>query len=185
MFENSPQQPLLQAFKPYLQQVGYSKATIQMLPYCVASFFENIPRAPIEVVEADILSFHQYLQERPHKRKSSGLSANYIHHHIWALRVFFAWLQKRNQIQVNPMSKLHFDAPPTKAREILSLEEVETLYLACQNSRERALLSFFYGCGLRRSEVEQLNLRDVDFRGQVLYVRKGKNSKRRVVPLSG
>jgi len=185
MFEHTPQPDLLQSFRNYLQQVGYSKSTVQMLPYCVASFFEIIPKKPVEVLEADILSFHQYLQQRPNKRKETGLSANYIHHHLWALRVFFAWLQDMNQIQIHPMSNLHFDTPTAKTREILTLLEVETLYLACQTSRERALLSLFYGCGLRRSEVENLNLRDVDFRGQVLYVRKGKNSKRRVVPLSG
>ena len=44
--------------------------------------------------------------------------------------------------------------------------------------------SLFYGCGLRRSEGVALNLQDVHFKSNVLYVRQGKNNTRRVVPLS-
>jgi len=50
--------------------------------------------------------------------------------------------------------------------------------------KERVVLSLFYGCGLRRSEGEQLNLKDVSFKSGLLYVRKGKGGKRRAVPMS-
>ena len=49
---------------------------------------------------------------------------------------------------------------------------------------EKALLHIFYGCGLRRSEGVALSVKDLDFASMVLYVRIGKNQKRRVVPMS-
>jgi integrase/recombinase XerD len=50
--------------------------------------------------------------------------------------------------------------------------------------REKALLALFYGCGLRRSEAEKLNIDDVNFKNQLLYVRMGKGKRRRVVPMT-
>ena len=58
------------------------------------------------------------------------------------------------------------------------------MYAACDGDRQRAILHLLYGCGLRRSEAEALNVRDVDHAGGLLYVRSGKGRKRRVVPLS-
>jgi len=47
------------------------------------------------------------------------------------------------------------------------------------------MLGLFYGCGLRKSEAEKLNLKDISFRSRLLYVRSGKGKKRRVVPVTG
>nr|WP_294933010.1 tyrosine-type recombinase/integrase [uncultured Flavobacterium sp.] len=41
-----------------------------------------------------------------------------------------------------------------------------------------------YGCGLRRSEIEALNVMDIQFSSGMLIVRDGKGSKRREVPMS-
>ncbi|MFO7933932.1 MAG: tyrosine-type recombinase/integrase [Bacteroidales bacterium] len=46
-------------------------------------------------------------------------------------------------------------------------------------------LGLFYGCGLRRREVEALNVKDISFRGKLVYVRSGKGKRRRVVPVTG
>lgn len=51
-------------------------------------------------------------------------------------------------------------------------------------SRDRAMLAVFYGCGLRRNEGVQLNLSDINFDRSILHVRKGKNYKERLVPIS-
>jgi integrase/recombinase XerD len=48
----------------------------------------------------------------------------------------------------------------------------------------RALLSVYYGLGLRRSEGTGLDLDDIKILNGVVYVRKGKNSKERYVPMN-
>lgn len=154
-----------------------------MLPRCVAEFLVFSGKRADQVNQSDIQHFHEYLQERPHKRSEGGLSASYIHHYIYSLQVFFSWLLESNQLRVNPISGMHFDRPSYQAREILTIAEVKQLYQVSESLRERAILSVFYGCGLRRSEGEKLNLRDIHFRSNLLYVRSGKGGKRRAVPM--
>jgi len=68
---------------------------------------------------------------------------------------------------------------------VLSKGEIEKLYQACETLLDRAILGLFYGCGLRKSEAEALNIKDINFRGRLLYVRSGKGKRRRVVPITG
>ena len=81
------------------------------------------------------------------------------------------------------MSSLSFKSPESSPRQILSIVQIKQLYNLA-DVKERVMLSLFYGCGLRRSEGEQLNLKDVSFKSGLLYVRKGKGGKRRAVPMS-
>jgi integrase len=46
------------------------------------------------------------------------------------------------------------------------------------------LFRMLYGCGLRISEALSLTLQDVDIANKMLHVRKGKNDKERLVPIS-
>jgi integrase/recombinase XerD len=49
--------------------------------------------------------------------------------------------------------------------------------------RDRAVLEVFYSCGLRRSELIDLQMRDVDFDRGTVFVRCGKGAKDRHVPI--
>ena len=173
-----------QQFRTHLTHLGFSKTSLLMLPSCLNDFLEFTAKRVQNIVTQDIKNYHKHLQERPNKRTGGGLSESYINHHIYSLKLFFAWQEEKGSIAQNPISCLTFDSPTSKPREILTREEVNQLYDACATLKERAIIALFYGCGLRRSEGEQLDLKDVHFRSGILYVRKGKNSKRRAVPMS-
>ncbi|MFM7859067.1 MAG: tyrosine-type recombinase/integrase, partial [Flammeovirgaceae bacterium] len=98
--------------------------------------------------------------------------------------LFFNWLQELNIIEENPMSALHFEKPVSKAHEVLTREEITSLYEACGTMKERAILHVYYGCGLRRNEGTKLNVGDVQFRNRMLYVREGKGGKGRAIPMT-
>ena len=172
-------------FKSHLERLGYSKSTVLMLPACVKEFLQvqNINKIEL-IISADIVRHYEYLQTRPNRRKPGTLSENHINHHIYGLKLFFKWLEANGKIQMNPISGLEFPTPKTKPREILSLKEINQLYDTCENYWQRAVLGIYYGCGLRRSEGINLNIKDVHFRSSLLYVREGKGAKRRVVPMS-
>jgi integrase/recombinase XerD len=155
-----------------------------MLPNCLADFLGQGHRQIKNITSEDILCYYRHLQERPNKRRNGGLSESYINHHIYALKLFFAWQIEINAIKIDPISSLEFTSPSKAKRETLSQKEIKTLYEVTENHKEKALLSIFYGCGLRRTEGEQLDINDIHFTKKLLYVRKGKNSKRRVVPMS-
>jgi integrase/recombinase XerD len=57
-------------------------------------------------------------------------------------------------------------------------------YYEAMQLRDRAMLSIFYGCGLRRNEVYHLDISDIIFGKSLLHVRKGKGYKERMVPIT-
>jgi integrase/recombinase XerD len=182
---NNLQNELTEKYRTYLQQLGYSKSSVNMLPACVLDFLHYTNTTePKEISQEQIQSYYEYLQNRPHKRKSTALSETFINHNIYSLKVFFNWLEQTQQIKINPISNLKFKRPKVNTREPLSKEEIIQLFEATENSKEIAILHLFYSCGLRRTEVENLNTSDIHFTQNLLYVREGKGAKRRVIPIT-
>jgi len=176
---------LLLAFTTHLERLGYSQGTQRMLPTCVAEFIRFSGCSCATELTPDIIrAYHQYLGQRPHQRRPGALSEMMIHHHMYALRVFFDYLEQTQVIALNPASGLHFASPRHGPREILTLPEIHRLFDAARSLTAIALLHLCYSCGLRRTEAEHLNVTDVHFRDQLLYVRQGKGGKRRVIPLT-
>ena len=52
------------------------------------------------------------------------------------------------------------------------------------SQRDTAMLDVFYGLGLRANEGKELNISDILFEKDLVYVRKGKNYRERYVPIS-
>lgn len=176
---------LIQPFKEYLYQVGYSEGTQRMLPTLVAEFIQQQQIDDISCVEQQqVRSFYEYLQTRPLKLRSGALSEMMISHYMYALKTFFTWLEVTQQTDYNPISGIRFKAPTQNARQPLDTTEVRQLFEAATTLKQTALLHIFYSCGLRRTEGEMLNIHDIHFRDQLLYVREGKGAKRRVIPLT-
>lgn len=177
---------IVDCFKTYLSVLGYSAGMQRMLPACVRDFFEYGQYSSPDMVRArDIIHFYEWLHERPLKRGEGALSEMMIYHYVYALRMFFGWQQQVGGIAINPVSSLKFKSPVVGHREPLTIPEVQTLFAAARTLKEQAVLHLFYSCGLRRSEAAGLQLSDVHFRPQLLYVRSGKGERRRVVPLTG
>jgi len=176
---------IIQSFKNYLQNVGYSDGTINMLPALLKEFIQHQQITDISFIEQQkVKSFLEYLQTRPLKHRSGALSEMMISHYAYALKTFFSWCEVTEQIDYNPISGIKFRRPKTNIREPLSIEEASRLFTAATTLKQTALLHIFYSCGLRRSEGEALNINDVNFKQQLLYVREGKGAKRRVVPIT-
>ena len=178
-------QSIIHSFKNYLYQVGYSESTQKMLPALVNEFIQHQNITDISFIEQQkVKSFCEYLQTRPLKLRSGALSEMMISHYVYALKTFFTWLEVTEQTDYNPISGMKFKRPKQNIREPLSKEEIQQLFEAATTLKQTALLHIFYSCGLRRSEGEALNINDVHFKQQLLYVREGKGAKRRVVPMT-
>jgi integrase/recombinase XerD len=176
---------IVQQFKDYLFQVGYGESTQKMLPALVTEFIQHQQITDISFIEQQkVKSFLEFLQTRPLKLRSGALSEMMISHYVYALKTFFTWLEITEQIDYNPISGMKFKRPKQNIREPLSTEEITELFTAATNLKQQTILHLFYSCGLRRSEGEALNINDVHFKNQLLYVREGKGAKRRVVPIT-
>lgn len=176
---------IIQSFKNYLYQVGYGDGTQKMLPALVKEFIQHQSITDISYIEQQkVKSFLEFLQTRPLKLRSGALSEMMISHYVYALKTFFSWCEVTEQIDYNPISGMKFKRPKQNIREPLSKEEINQLFEAASTLKLQTILHLFYSCGLRRSEGEALNINDVHFKQQLLYVREGKGAKRRVVPIT-
>ena len=170
-------------YRKELETLGYSKSIVNNYPKYVKSFLEFTQEILQNISEDHIKSYHNYLQEKPNQRRIGKLSQSYIHSQQLAIKGFFDYLERIDQIKQNPFT-LKLKSPKHQQRIVLTQNEIKTLYKTAQTLEETIILHLCYGCGLRRSEVINLDTKDIDLDKKLLYVRKGKNKKRRVMPLT-
>ena len=70
-----------------------------------------------------------------------------------------------------------------KLPAVLNGSEVKALLKACKLLKHRLIIGLCYGCGLRCSEVRNVQVADADLERGMLHVRQGKGSKDRCLPL--
>ncbi len=108
---------------------------------------------------------------------------------IAVLRAFFAWLTKQNHIPADPASGL--EKPRGEYRlpvQALTLDEVESVLeqpdtRTVAGFRDRVILEVLYATAIRRTELCSLQVHDIDWGRNLLFVRQGKGRKDRVVPI--
>jgi integrase/recombinase XerD len=173
----------------YLHAVGYSLSSRKTFTTGIKEFLWWLEKQKIitihTVEESDIETFYTYLQERPSLIGGGALSESRITLHMYTLKLFFKHLQDVDHIQINPIGNLDYKKEYKRTREnLLSVADIEKLYSECSSAKERALLGIIYGCGLRRQEAVDVNVKDIHFKSGLLYVREGKGGRKRTIPLS-
>jgi len=81
----------------------------------------------------------------------------------------------------------HLIERPRRGRalpKVFSKEEVKRILNATRNTKHKLLLWIIYSCGLRRSEVTNIRLTDLDRDRSILHIREGKGRVDRIVPVS-
>jgi len=179
---------LCKDFDTFVKAKGYRQGKGSQNQSCVREFLffvESKGFTTIQHVKApQIVDYYEYLRERPNQRRDGGLSESMIRHHLYALRLFFDHLVDANELDSSPARLPKFQLGKHKERNLCTVEEIKQMYGVCKDKTERALLGIAYGCGLRRTEIQNLNTTDVLLHKGVLIVREGKNGKSRTVPIS-
>jgi integrase/recombinase XerD len=181
---------LKESFEKWLRTLGYAQSTVYVSVRYVNDFSFYLKSIEVNNLEAiqptAINGYYKHLQTRTNKRQNGSLSNNYITGNINALKRFSRYLQETGKpfFEINIKTKPDKETPKT----ILTTKEIKTLYKACSNDilgiRDRAILSVYYGCGLRRSEGANLDFKDVLLKEKLLFVRSGKGYKERYVPMT-
>lgn len=87
-----------------------------------------------------------------------------------------------NIVDKNPASTLEQPKTPKKLPKVVSLKEIETMLHSDLTPVQSVIIELLYSCGLRVSELVNLNLTDIDINAK--YVRCfGKGSKERIIPI--
>jgi integrase/recombinase XerD len=138
---------------------------------------------------------------RSNERQGGGLSNAYLNKHLQALYKFTDYLRQSGRI-ILPYLNIDWESSEITQIETLTITEIKELYKLTESyhhnisrynpkylfeaiaSRDKAILTVFYGCGLRRNEGYHLDIGDIYWERSILHVRKGKGYKERFVPLN-
>lgn len=125
-----------------------------------------------------------------HFRKENGkpLSVGTQYMRLMAAQQFLKWAVRQGIIPLNPaadldLPKLGVRLPkdvmtPSEAERVLAMPDVDTVL----GLRDRLIMELMYATGIRRKELANLTVHDVDAERETLMVRAGKGNRDRVVP---
>lgn len=118
----------------------------------------------------------------------SGISNRTINRKTSSLNTYYKFLLKTDTIAVNPLhnhkvlktsKKIQIPFSETELQTVISELEQETDF---EGVRNRLIVELFYATGIRRIELVQVKLSDLDFSNKTLKV-LGKRNKERFIPL--
>jgi integrase/recombinase XerD len=186
---------LVANYKEWLDILGYAESTVYYLPNHLQEFFyyleQNHIRNINQITTKIVKEYYQELQQRANERQSGALSKSYLNKHQQALKKFKEYLQNHNHKGIN--IHLKSEKQPTEEKlNILTQSEIKQLFRATEYShtesrfklRDKAILTILYSCGLRRTEAVSLDISDIFFDKERVFVRKGKNYRERFVPIN-
>jgi integrase/recombinase XerC len=118
----------------------------------------------------------------------SAISNRTINRKVASLKAFYRFLQRIERISANPLSK-HKALKTSKKIEV-PFSEVEmenvlnqiTFEDDFEGCRDKLIIELLYTTGIRRAELINLKLSDIDFSRNTILV-LGKRNKERIVPL--
>lgn len=107
---------------------------------------------------------------------------------VSGIKSFFHFLRISDFIAEDPSLLLETPRPGLHLPEVLTLSEIDALIAAIdpdstEADRNRAIMETLYGCGLRVSELTNLEIGRINFAEGFITV-LGKGSKERIVPMS-
>lgn len=116
-----------------------------------------------------------------------GLNNKSINRKLSSLKSFYKFLLKTAVIDENPMAKHKALKTEKNVHSVFSEKEInkaiETIdFSDFEGVRDRAIIELFYTTGIRRSELINVQLVDIDFYKETVKV-TGKRNKERIIPL--
>ena len=156
---------LLEKLKRELEIRNFSKSTVKSYMNSVSKFL-IYARGELN---QDIVK--DYVQEEIKKKEPTSVS-----HSIFAIQFFFEKVLG---------DKIYIPRPKRnkKIPEILTKEEVRRLIESTNNIKHKLILKILYGCGLRVSEIVNLEKNDFDFEEGLIHIRLAKGKKDRFVKI--
>ncbi len=165
----------IESFKVYLNTKRYSPNTIKTYSESLQVFFTYFNDKEIKTIDnSDVVEFYKnYILERK-------LSISFQNQIINAIKLYFKII-KETAINVE---KIYRPKTEKLLPNVLSKEEVKKILSAHSNIKHKTMLSLIYSCGLRRSELINLKLNEIDSKRNIVIIKQGKGRKDRIAPLS-
>lgn len=164
---------------------NYSEKTADSYARDIEKFFKFLAKNEILFDEIDIGIIRNFLAEEI----NNGVSKRSCKRRLCALRHFYTFLMKKGYVKNNPF--IYIKAPKTDKTypHALYKEQIEEILKSNAErtdelkTRDQAILEILYFCGIRASELVNLDVQNINLKARVARV-FGKGSKERDVPFS-
>ena len=178
----------------YLAAHGYASTTVRGRRYHLNELSRYLEARgitdPRKVTPAALESYQRHLFHHK-KRDGTALSFATQAQRLVPVKSFFSFLVKTGASNFDPA--LSLTLPKTERRlpeAVLSVDEVEAVLTEPDTTtplglRDRAILEVFYSTAIRRMELINLHVGDIDVERGSLFVRQGKGARDRFVPIGG
>ena len=164
----------IEVLRRHLEEKRYSERTIVSYLASLELFFKYFhEKKPFDIRGEDVSEFIE-----DHILKL-GYSASYQNIMVSAIKMFYS-LSGRRRVDPDTLQR------PRRSRalpKVFSKEEIMKIFSATRNNKHKLILWLIYSCGLRRSEVVNIKLTDLETERGILKIREGKGNKDRMVPI--
>lgn len=118
----------------------------------------------------------------------NGVSKKSIVRKLSSLRSFYKYLVRHKIVTNNPALNIITPKVEKKLPQFVDQKAMEKVLAApdtstVEGARDSAMLELFYGTGIRRSELLNLTMKDIDDRNRTIKV-TGKGNKQRILPMT-
>ncbi|MGH9512324.1 MAG: tyrosine-type recombinase/integrase [Terriglobales bacterium] len=163
-----------------LGQRNASKHTAKAYATDLEKFSEHIGRTGLRKV--DHLTIRGFLSQL----YGHGLSKTSVARALAAVRSLYRWLAQEGIVEQNPAALVSTPKLSKKLPRVPTVEEMNRVLDADMPEgafpeRDRLMFELLYGCGIRNSEMVDINVHDIRLSDEVILIR-GKGKKERYVP---
>jgi integrase/recombinase XerD len=159
----------LDLFHVHLAAKAYSLATIRQYASLLGNFLDVFAVSPVNIGADEIVRYISLLKSSSHKAQCRGALQNFYVHVIGQSKKF-------DRVP-HPKKEHHLPV-------IMDQDDLVANLRAIPNIKHRAMLSLLYSAGLRRQELLDLRIKDIDGKRGMLFIRQSKGAKDRSVPIS-
>ena len=173
-------------YKHQLKTRGYAKATIEGYSKNLDLFAGYLIKRHItdlkKVSHRIILNYQEKIMSEDNAMETKALK-------IRAIKRLFEYLEEIHKLLVNPCEGVVETCRKNrKIGPVLTMAEAKKLLAQPNLSlkihiRDRAIIEVLYSSAIRLNELLCLEIYHAQLKDRVLYIRKGKGGKQRVVPL--
>jgi integrase/recombinase XerD len=159
-------------------QIDKSSHTITLYIISLDNFFDFMNVKTFQDIErvtaGDVRKYQAYL-------KNSELQASSINVRIQSVKVFFNWLSENLYIKKSPLDAVKKLKETKKNLSFLSEDEIVSIFKSCKNLEEKAIFSALIYLGLRRSELVDLKVSNIED-NKVSIIGKGSKGRKLFLP---
>jgi integrase/recombinase XerD len=183
----------IEDFLKHLETKGQAETTRYLKRTQLHRFYSYLSRDnvidPRSVTPEMIRRYDAYLMENTNPKTGKKRKAVTRIGYLGTLRQYFDYLADQKKIFMSPAAKI---APPKRItrlpKDIPTEEQMARIMeipdvTTPRGIRERAILELLYSTGIRRRELVNLDVYDLNLTERTLMIRRGKGKKDRMIPV--